>query len=112
MKRRLFQAAAASFLFSFSLTCFGESLEGYLMPSKCKSEDPASHTKDCALACKSSGFGLVTASGEYVAFNPAGNKKAEEILTSTDKSGDLRVSVQGTRKGPLLDVESIAWSKQ
>src|SRR3954454_22913928 len=70
----------ASMLLASSLVCFGETLDGHLMPSKCKNEDMKTHTKECALACKSTGFGIVTASGEYVSFNRAGNTKAGDLL--------------------------------
>ena|SRR2546425_264950 len=96
-------------LLSFGLTCFGETVDGYFMPSKCKKEDPKTHTTECALICKSSGFGVVTADGKYVGFTPDGNKKAIAMLQSTSKTAHLQVSVQGSRQGPLLVVESIAW---
>jgi len=96
-------------LLSFGLTCFGETVDGYLMPSKCKNEDPKTHTKECALNCNSSGFGVVTADGKYVDFTPDGNKKAIAMLQSTSRTEDLQVSVQGTRQGALLVVESIVW---
>ena len=89
--------------------CFGETVDGYLVPSKCQSKDPKSHTKACALACSSTGFGVVAASGEYISFTPAGNTKASALLQAAAKAADLRVSVQGTRKGALLDVKSITW---
>jgi hypothetical protein len=96
-------------LLSFGLTCFGETVDGHLMPSKCKKEDAKAHMTECALICKSSGFGVVTADGKYIGFTPDGNKKAIAMLQSTSKTTDLRVSVQGTRQGALLVVESIAW---
>jgi len=96
-------------LMSFGITCFGESVDGYLMPSKCQNDEPASHTKECALKCKSTGFGVVTASGDFVAFDATGNAKAIAILQASAKTDDLRVSVQGTRKAGILNVEAIAW---
>jgi hypothetical protein len=99
----------ASMLLASSLVCFGETLDGHLMPSKCKNEDMKTHTKECALACKSTGFGIVTASGEYVSFNRAGNTKAGDLLRSSEKTADLEVSVKGTRNGTVFEVESITW---
>ena len=96
-------------LLSFGLTCFGETVDGFLMPSKCKNDDPKTHTTKCALICKSSGFGVVTADGKYVSFTPDGNKKAIAMLQSTSKTAALQVSIQGTRQGALLVVESITW---
>lgn len=94
---------------AFGLSCFGETLDGHLMPSKCKNEYPKTHTAKCALTCKSSGFGIVTADGRYLPFTPAGNTKAIAMLQSTGKTADLQVSVQGTQQGALLAVESITW---
>ena len=100
---------AATILLSSGLACFGETVNGHLMPSKCKNEDPTTHSRDCALSCQSTGFGVLTASGEYISFNPAGNSKALELLRADAKAADLRVSVQGTRNGSVLAVESISW---
>ena len=94
-------------LLSLGLSCFGETLDGHLMPSKCKNDDPKTHTAKCALICKSSGFGVVTTDGKYLPFTPAGSEKAITMLHSTGKTADLQVSVQGTRQGALLAVESI-----
>ena len=99
----------AALLLSLGITCFGETVDGYLMPSKCQNDEPASHTKECALKCKSTGFGVVTATGDFLAFDAAGNTKAITVLQSSAKADDLRVSVQGTRKAGILNVESIAW---
>ncbi|MEQ1934738.1 MAG: hypothetical protein ABL962_12835 [Fimbriimonadaceae bacterium] len=96
-------------MLSFGLSCFGETVNGHLMPSKCKNEDPKTHTTKCALICKSSGFGVVTADDKYVPFTPDGNTKAIAMLQSTGKAADLQVSVQGTWQGALLAVESITW---
>jgi hypothetical protein len=99
----------AALFMSVGITCFGETVDGYLMPSKCQNDDPATHTKECALKCKSTGFGVVTATGDFLGFDAAGNTKAIAMLQSSAKTDDLRVSVQGTRKAGLLNVESIAW---
>lgn len=87
----------ATLLLSSSLTCFAETFTGYLMPVK------------RALACKSSSFGLVTAGAKWLPFTPAGNEKAIAFLQPSTKTGDLQVSVQATRQGELLAVESITW---
>jgi hypothetical protein len=100
---------AAMILLSSSLACYGETLTGHLMPSKCKNEDPTTHTRDCALSCQASGCGVLTASAEYLSFEAAANAKVLELLRSTEKADDLRVSGQGTRKGSVLAVESISW---
>jgi len=99
----------ATILLISGLACFGETLNGHLMPAKCQTENPKTHTRDCALQCQSTGFGILTAKGEFVSFNPAGNTKAIELLRSTAKTNDLRVSASGARNGGFLTVESIRW---
>ncbi len=94
---------------SLALTLYGETVNGHLMPSKCKNDDPKTHTTKCALTCKSSGFGVLTSDGKYLPFTPDGNEKAIALLQSTGKTTDLQVYVHGTQQGALLVVESIAW---
>lgn len=105
--------AKAVLLTSSLAACFGgETLAGHLMPSKCRNDDPKTHTRDCALQCRSTGFGVLTENGDYISFDAAGNKKATELLEkATGRTTDLRVSVQGARKGATLTVESIRWQE-
>lgn len=104
----------ATILLASSLTGFGgETLAGHLMPSKCRNDDPKTHTRACALECRSTGFGVLTESGEYISFDASGNTKAIELLQkSPKKTADLRVSVQGSRKGAVLAVDTITWQEQ
>ena len=104
---------AKAVLLTSSLACFGgETLTGHLMPSKCRNDDPKTHTRDCALQCRATGFGVLTENGDYISFDAAGNTKATELLEkSTSRTTDLRVSVQGARKGSTLAVESIRWQE-
>jgi putative intracellular protease/amidase len=81
--------------------------EGHLLPSKCRDANPVEHTKACALACRTSGFGLLTG-GEFVPFDPAGSKKALAVLEATDKTADLRARVEGTKERGMLVVDKIA----
>ena len=99
----------ATILLTSGLACFGETLNGHLLPTKCQTENPKTHTRDCALQCQSTGFGILTAKGEFVSFIQPGNTKAIELLRSTAKTNNLRVSVSGARRGGTLTVESIRW---
>lgn len=99
----------AALLLTSGISGFAETVEGYLLPSKCKNEDPAAHTKACALSCKGSGFGIGTADGRFLRFTPEGNQKAIALLEATSKTADLQVTVQGKPEGTLLTVESITW---
>lgn len=99
----------ASLLLAFGAACFGETVDGHLMPLQCKNDDPNTHTAACALKCQSSGFGVVTAEGSFLRFTHDGNKRAIAMLQSSGKTANLQVSVQGKRQGKLLAVETIAW---
>jgi hypothetical protein len=69
--------------------------------------DPDSHTRDCALKCASSGFGIVTKDQQFLKFDAAGNTKIVEVLRASDKKDHLRVDVKGDVQGDTLKVTSI-----
>ena len=81
--------------------------DGTLMPVKCKNDNPATHARDCALECASTGLGLLTVGGEYLKFSAEGDKKGVEWLTATTRENNLEVRVTGTIKDGLLHVVSI-----
>lgn len=69
--------------------------------------NPDAHTRDCALKCQASGYGIVTKDHKFLKFDAAGNTKITEALKSSDKKDHLRVDVTGDVKGDTLDVTSI-----
>jgi hypothetical protein len=69
--------------------------------------DPDKHTRACALQCKGSGYGVLTADGRYLRFDAAGNEKAVAALKASDRKDTLRVDVTGTLEGEILKVESL-----
>lgn len=75
--------------------------------SKKVAADPDSHTRDCALACAKSGFGIVTADNKYIRFDDNGNKQVLAELKSSDKKDHLRVDVSGKVVGDTLKVSSV-----
>ena len=75
--------------------------------SKKVSADPDSHTRDCALQCAKSGFGIVTSDQKFLKFDAAGNEKILAALKSSDKKDHLRVDVDGDVQGDTLKVTSI-----
>ena len=75
--------------------------------SKKAAADPDSHTRDCALACSKSGFGIVTKDQRFLKFDAAGNAKIAEALKASDKKDHLRVDVSGAVHGDTLKVTSI-----
>ena len=75
--------------------------------SKMVAADPDSHTKDCALKCQKSGYGIVTADKQFLKFDADGNAKILEQLKSSDKADHLRVNVTGDVTGDTLKVTSV-----
>jgi hypothetical protein len=75
--------------------------------SKKVAADPDSHTRDCALKCAASGFGIVTKDQQFLKFDAAGNAKIAEALKAFDKKDHLRVDVKGDVQGDTLKVTSI-----
>jgi hypothetical protein len=65
------------------------------------------HTRDCALGCKESGFGIVTADNKFLKFDAAGNAKMLEQLKASDKADHLRVNVSGDVQGDTIKVTSV-----
>ena len=91
-------------------------LEGYLVDRECSSgiieqgaEAAAEHDRSCALMeiCRQSGFGILTASGDFVIFDDAGNDKAVSALESASKDKDYKIRVSGKRQGDEIQVASL-----
>jgi hypothetical protein len=75
--------------------------------SKKVAADADAHTRDCALMCQKSGFGILTADKKFLKFDEEGNAKVLEQLKSSDKKDHLRVNVNGDVDGDTLRVESV-----
>jgi hypothetical protein len=86
---------------------FGESFSGTVVDVMCRGKDLASHTRECAVACAKSGFGLVTADGKFLKFNESGNARTLAALKKLAKENDLKAKVTGTVEGDVLKVEGI-----
>jgi hypothetical protein len=84
-----------------------ETWSGTLVDVMCKGNDLATHTRQCAIKCSKSGYGLVNAEGKFVKFDEAGNAKALAALNASTKEKDLKVKVTGTMDGDVIQVESI-----
>ncbi|HEY1808356.1 MAG TPA: hypothetical protein VGG42_07320 [Acidobacteriaceae bacterium] len=69
--------------------------------------NPDSHTRDCALKCAASGFGIITSDNQYLKFDAAGNQKILSQLKSSKETDHLRVNVSGTVQGDTLKVTSV-----
>lgn len=88
-------------------SAFAGTWSGTVVDVMCKGKDVANHTKDCALSCSKSGYGLVTSDGRFYKFDESGNSKALAVLKKTSKEKDLRATVNGTMDGDVIKVESI-----
>jgi len=75
--------------------------------SKKAAADPDSHTRDCALKCQASGYGIITKDHKFLKFDASGNAQITEALKASDKKDHLRVDVTGDVKGDTLEVSSI-----
>ncbi len=69
--------------------------------------DPDAHTRECAIQCAKSGYGIIAADGAYLKFDEAGNKKTLDLLKKSTKKDHLRATVTGKRNGDTIQVESI-----
>ena len=75
--------------------------------SKKAAANPDAHTRDCALQCAASGFGILTKDQKFLKFDAAGNAKIVEALKASTKKDHLRVNVSGEVEGDTLKVTSI-----
>lgn len=75
--------------------------------SKKAAANADAHTRACALACEKSGFGILTADGQFLKFDADGNAKIAEALKASKKANHLRVNVNGDVQGDTLKVASI-----
>ena len=75
--------------------------------SKQAAADGDAHTRECALGCQKSGFGIVTADKKFLKFDADGNAKVLEALKGSNKADHLRVNVTGEVKGDTIEVTSV-----
>lgn len=75
--------------------------------SKKAAANPDEHTRECAMACAKSGFGIVTKDQQFLKFDAAGNEKVLSELKASSKKDHLRVNVKGDVDGDTLKVSSV-----
>ncbi len=75
--------------------------------SKKVASSPDTHTRECALKCASSGFGIVTNDQKFLKFDATGNAKIVEELKASGKADHLRVNVTGEVHGDTLKVATV-----
>ncbi len=69
--------------------------------------NPDAHTRECALGCEGSGFGIWTSSHQFLKFDAAGNKLVVKELEKSHEKDHLRVNVSGDVQGDTLKVSSV-----
>ena len=84
-----------------------ETWSGTVVDVMCKNIDLAQHTRECALKCSKSGYGIVLADGKFIKFDEGGNVKALDALKATSREKDLKAKVTGSMKGDVIQVQSI-----
>lgn len=90
-----------------SSLAFADSFSGTVVDVMCRGKDLASHTRECAVTCSKSGYGLVTADGKFLKFDEGGNARTLSSLKKLTREKDLKAKVSGTLSGDVLHVESI-----
>jgi hypothetical protein len=86
---------------------YAESFSGTVVDVMCRGKDLAGHTRDCAVTCSKSGYGLVTADGKFLKFDEQGNVRTLAALKKATKDKDLKAKVSGAMAGDVLKVEAI-----
>jgi hypothetical protein len=84
-----------------------ETWNGTLVDVMCKGKDLSSHTRQCAIACAKSGYGLVLADGKFLKLDEGGNARALKALKAATKEKDLKARVKGKLDGDVITVEAI-----
>jgi hypothetical protein len=65
------------------------------------------HTRECAIGCKDSGYGILTADNKFLKFDADGNAKVLAALNGSTKADHLRVNVSGDVQGDTIKVTSV-----
>jgi hypothetical protein len=88
-----------------------ETFSGTVVDVMCRGKDLAGHTRDCAVTCAKSGYGLVTPEGKFLKFDESGNARTLAALKKLSKEKDLKAKANGTLDGDVLKVESIDFAQ-
>jgi hypothetical protein len=98
-------------LFAMPILCAAETWKDVsLVDVNCSAkvkDKPDTHTRNCALQCSKSGFGILTADGNFLKFDVQGDKQAVAALKSSQATDHLRATVTGDREGNTVKVKSL-----
>src|SRR3954469_5915716 len=84
-----------------------DTFSGTVVDVMCRAKDLAGHTRECAITCAKSGYGLVTADGKFLKFDESGNARTLAALKKSTKEKELKAKVTGTLDGDVLKVQTI-----
>jgi len=93
----------------FAPLALADSFSGTVVDVMCRNKDLAGHTRECAVTCAKSGYGLVTADGKFLKFDESGNAKALATLKKLTREKDLKAKVTGSLNGDVLKVDSLSF---
>ena len=103
-------------LAGFAVVASGETVQGVLMDKACSAKAVSGgqqvakdHTTECALLpdCQKSGYGVFTTDGKFLSFDVKGNGRATQLVKTTKKKDNLRITVDGTIQGDKITVSRI-----
>jgi hypothetical protein len=75
-----------------------------LADAACKQRTPDAA---CPVSASTQAFGLVTAQGDFLPFDAAGNQKAAEAIETSSESGNPIVTVSGSTDGKTVAVKEV-----
>ena len=102
-------------LMSLSAFAAESTVKGHLVDLACGREDGKTagfgekHSKGCLQMpdCVASGYGVLTADKEVIAFDKAGNEEAKRFIADLKKEKDIKVAVTGNVNGSSMSVSKI-----
>ncbi len=104
-------ALAFGILMMFAIPALSEDFHNVPVVDKnCSSKvaaDPDSHSRECALKCAASGYGIITKDQKFLKFDASGNAQIKDALQASDKKDHLRVDVSGDVENDMLKVKSV-----
>jgi hypothetical protein len=67
------------------------------------------HKRECDLGaqCRKAGYGVLTGAGEFLKFDPTGDREALQALQQCKEQDDVKVAVTGRRSGERMRVRSL-----
>ena len=102
---------------AFGFLAYAAEVQGILLDRMCATKIVADkdqkaaqgHTRECALMsdCVEAGYGVFTADGKFLTFDPAGKQKAEQALKATRKKDNIKVRVTWEQSGDTWKVTAI-----